>query len=276
MTGTGTQANPYVPATWEEFISCTDDSVYVELPTGGGTFDMNDYYPEGITSTINIKGFINGNGWTIKNAAAYTSTPAFRMSSTSSLGKIQNLNFLNFRRAYSPAQHSSLIEGSGGYNGEAFRNCRFSGMLENYNAYNSDAYAEIILLGQYATIERCSFNIITRGTGRINVSQSTNWNAILSNCNIVIAGECNLFGFQSINSYISGTVGRIEFINSPYDSVVDCVATSISNYTGSKGHHIIVNTDKYTGSLPYLCIGVSTEEMNDADYLASIGFPIQT
>ena len=149
IAGTGTQADPFKPETWEEFINCTDDSVYVELPTGGGIFDMNDYYPEGITSTISIKGFINGNGWTIKNAAAYTSTPAFRMSSTSSLGKIQNLNFLNFKQAYLPNQtHSCLIMGDRNYSGEAFKNCSFSGLLENNASSGSDLYTEIVFLGQ--------------------------------------------------------------------------------------------------------------------------------
>ena len=278
MTGTGTQADPFKPETWEEILNCTTaDSVYTDFPEDA-VFDMNDYYPEGIVDTIPLRGFINGNNATIKNAAAYTSTPAFRMSSTSSLGKIQNLNFLNFRQAWSPTygQHSSLIVGDGGYNGEAFRNCRFAGMLENNKAYNYDAYTEIIHLGQYATIEKCSFNIITRGTGRINVALSTNWGATLSHCNIVIAGECNLFGFKSINTYISGTVGRIEFINSPYDSVVDCAATSISNYTGGNGHHILINTGKYSGTIPSGCIGVTEEQLKDAEYLASLGFPIQT
>ena len=78
-----------------------------------------------------------------------------------------------------------------------------------------------------------------------------------------------------INSYISGSVYSLVFAQSPYDSVIDCEASSISIYTGSV-RDILVNTDKYSGSLPSGCIGVTTAQLKDAEYLSSIGFPIQT
>ena len=37
---------------------------------------------------------------------------------------------------------------------------------------------------------------------------------------------------------------------------------------------ILVNTDRYSGTLPTGCIGVTDEQLRDAAYLSSIGFPI--
>ncbi len=69
MQGTGTQTDPYIPGNWEEFVTAIGTTgAYVELPEGGGTFDMNEIAPTGVgIITANCEE-INGNGWTIDNA----------------------------------------------------------------------------------------------------------------------------------------------------------------------------------------------------------------
>lgn len=278
ITGTGTQADPYVVTTWAEFIETTADGVYIKLPDGGGTFDMNDYYPEGITSTISLRGFIDGNGWTIKNAAAYTAMTAFQMSETSAKGKISNINFENFRQAYSPTSghnHSMLIACGTGYSGEALYRCKFSGLLQNENE-PSDYYTEIINLSSSAIIEQCSFNIKSTGAGRVNISLSTSWSAKLSNCNVKLNCEGALFGLYMSNTYISGEANGIAFAGASADSVIDCTADTIYNAAWWTNSHVLINTDKYSGTIPSDCTGVTTAQLKDAEYLSGIGFPIQT
>lgn len=56
-------------------------------------------------------------------------------------------------------------------------------------------------------------------------------------------------------------------------SILNFVADTISG-TGTYQNMILVNTDRYSGTLPTGCIGVTDEQLRDAAYLSSIGFPI--
>jgi hypothetical protein len=275
MTGTGTQADPFKPTTWEEFLSCTtSDGVYTELPEGGGTFDMNDYYPEGITEIIPLRGFINGNGWTIKNAYYRGSRYAFEMSTSDSYGKITELNFLNFRFEATGTGAALIGTSSGTYVGQAFTLCQFSGRIERVQG----AYCAVTLGGYTSTHFRCSYNLEFSGQASVDTG---NFCAVSKYCNIVIRSldSASRFYLMPDNSYVSGsayplmlmTVGGGQTIY----SVLDVEASSIGFETGS-ATMTLVNTDKYTGALPSGCIGVTTAQLKDAEYLSSLGFPIQT
>lgn len=67
MTGTGTQADPYIVDTWADFVTAVGKSdVYVECAEGT-VWNMNDIAPDGINSRINIYAkSISGNGVIIK------------------------------------------------------------------------------------------------------------------------------------------------------------------------------------------------------------------
>ena len=287
ITGTGTQADPYKPTTWEEFLSCTTtDSVYTELPEGGGTFDMNDYYPEGIAETIPLRGFISGNGWTIKNAACYTADAAFRISLNDTLGEISNLNFQNIRYQPTGSGYRALFQTeSTTFSGTAFKLCSFSGIADNTSS-SGNGYTSLFGIDAYGTVYRCSFNIKTignsAGTGTtsgvgiaMGMTAYNNWNAKLQYCNIKISGEEYWHGVYLDISYLTGTgSSRISLLHGN-ESVIDCEASVITNAYGNQTK-ILINTGKYSGTIPSGCIGVTTEQLKDAEYLASLGFPIQT
>lgn len=272
ITGTGTQADPYKPTTWEEFLRCTTaDSVYTELPTGGGTFDMNDYYPEGIPSTIPLRGFINGNGWTIKNASYHGNSAAFLMSRNASSGQIRNLHFKNFEISAVSSATAFLIDTPyGSFSGRVFEQCQFSGRLSE-NAFMSHC-------GQSSEQYRCSYNIEITGDTAIDTSYS--YMSILKYCRINI----NSFGgnyriaMSPNNSYITGSLGTLWFArqvgDACKDSVIDATFTVCYQEPGTPDM-MLINTDKYSGAIPSGCVGVTTAQLKDADYLHSIGFPIQ-
>lgn len=277
ITGTGTQADPFKPTTWEEFLSCTTtDSVYTELPEGGGTFDMNDYYPEGITSTIPLRGFINGNGWTIKNAVYSGRYGAFLVSSSNSYGKVVGLNFFNFRFT---TNITGAVFIEGGNSGTMFRLCQFSGLVDNTGAQ----YCAITRGNEAMALERCSYNIQIdcHAKSARTVSLDTgNWSASAHYCNVRVTGmsDYDTLNITPNSTYISGSIKSIRIEDrglGAKESVIDTECDVISYAIGS-ATMTLVNTDKYSGSLPNGCIGVTTEQLKDAEYLSSLGFPIQT
>lgn len=308
MTGTGTQADPYKPTTWEEVLSCTaNDGIYTDFPVtlvktsdtqvksfkvylrqdgsvvkkpktseistyyeNTFVFDMNDYDPEGITSTIQLRGFINGKGATIKNAFYSGNDGAFRVSNDNSGGQIVGLNFTDFRFITS---HTDTVFIEGSINsGTMYRLCQFSGRVENKGAQ----YCAITRGGYNATISRCSYNIEIEG----NVSIDTgNWSAQLQYCNVNVTGITgnDTLNITPNNTFVSGSVNALTIEGSfgnAKESIIDVAASSISTANGG-ATLIPVNTDKYSGSLPSGCIGCTTAQLKDAEYLYSIEFPIQ-
>ena len=276
MTGTGTQADPYKPTTWAEFLSCTTaESVYTELPVGGGVFDMNTYYPEGIPATIPLKGFINGNGWEIRNAYWEKDQAAFQLSSNETYGYIENLNFIN-GRVNGKTGHSGLIGSYAlDYSGKPLRNCKLSGRVER----NGADYCTFTRFGNQATLFECSMNLML-----VDKNCTIDANEYYDNCT---AKYCKLeldmpekFYSSGLcvrldNSYITGHISHF-YLRTSTTSVFDCeIDDFLTQYQGTSTN-VLVNTDKFTGTLPSGCIGVTTAQLKDAAYLSSIGFPIQT
>lgn len=281
ITGTGTQADPYKPTTWEEFLSCTaTDGIYTELPEGGGTFDMNDYYPEGITTEIPLRGFINGNGWVIKNARYEGSLWAFVMSQGSSSGQIKSLNFEDFR-VTTNGGNACLIAVSGYYmySGRMLEQCKFSGRCDTF----SGSYSSVLYGGGYTSeVYRCSFNI--EYSGVFSPEASGNWMTQFKYCNFRLkdldAGSTVIPTLCLNNSYLEGDMYGLSCLTTSgivtTESVVNANISGTIRNEYAAGSKALVNTDKYSGTLPSGCIGVTTEQLTDAEYLASIGFPIQT
>lgn len=275
ITGTGTQADPYVVTTWDELLSVSDtDGVYIDLPDNA-VYDMNDFYPEGIAETIQLRGFINGNGATIKNAAYRGGACAFKMSGNSNYGSIKNLNFANFRLQATYTGASLLGTDNGEYSGRAFELCRFSGRIEVL----SGDYCAISRGGYQAEHYRCSYNIEAIGQTSIDTG---NYGAISRYCRIEINNVGGQYPFyvSPDNSYITGHVGSLYMIRvdsrGAYESVMDAtVETRIGMETGTP-IKVLVNTDKYSGTLPSGYLGCTTAQLRDAAYLHSIGFPVQT
>ena len=78
---------------------------------------------------------------------------------------------------------------------------------------------------------------------------------------------------------MTGNVKRLALDRYDAYGIVDCdVANTVDagRNWGNSGV-ILVNSDKVGGSIsaPY-AVGVTTEQLKDTDYIASLGFPIQT
>lgn len=277
ITGTGTQADPYLPETWEEILQCTSsDNVYTTFPQNA-IFDMNNYYPDGIgTGEIVFRGFIDGNGSVIKNACYNGDARAIIMSDSDTKGKIINLDFLNFyfkatRRGATLIGVTSAAVDNATFSGEAFYNCRFSGLLSSTDV----DYCAITQCGYNGYISCCSYNIkaISRGCNL----DTGNFVAQHRNCNIMYEAA---YGAQMAlaDCYVEGSATELNIYSkgssqSSNTSILNFAADSITG-TRTYQNMILVNTDRYSGTLPTGFIGVTDAQLKDAGYLSSIGFPI--
>ena len=93
MTGTGTQADPYIPASWSEFVTAIGTSnAYVALAEGT-VWDMNEIAPTGVgLITVNAVS-IAGNGAEIKNL--FFNNGGFKLQYNVS---ISNLKFIDYEK----------------------------------------------------------------------------------------------------------------------------------------------------------------------------------
>ncbi len=288
MTGTGTQADPYIVDTWADFVTAVGKSdVYVECAEGT-VWDMNDIAPDGINSKINIYAkSISGNGAIIKKAY-FTSNGSFFFANSTS---VTGVDFLD-----------SLIEsGTFIYRAGAatFQECRFSGIIQDstffYNTANSSAY-----------IKRSSINLQFQGNSLLccgyYVGNGIGGRPIIcENCNVRLSGSStnsstitsydsnykyNLITFE--NCLISG-VNPFKYLyvswawssgtySSKY-SVFDIVCSSGQFITNAPRYssivNCIINSDKLNGATVDTAIKkVTDDQLHDASYLQSIGFPI--
>lgn len=237
MTGTGVQDDPYIPETWDEFVSAigTKDA-YVSLPEGGGTFDLNDIAPKGgFTLYIYCKQ-INGNGWSIKNSFNV------RFFVSSSQTDIYSLNFLNF---YIDIE-ANLFSG----NNNTFDNCKFAGIIATSHFPFYKVY-----------LSRCSVHYLMIGTANGLFSSSSKCTV----CNIIIdhskttktSIDIKLYGdYNFYEHYIKEDVATTVTIDGK---------ASVWHKSGDGGLVSDTQGNTYT---------VTEEQLRDASYLLSMGFPV--
>ncbi len=237
MQGTGTQADPYIPATWSEFVTAVGKSgVYVSLPEGGGVFDMNEIAPEGgIKVTFScIK--IDGNGWSIENSFN------INFLATSYNARIHDLNFLNFYIN----KDENLFE----CNDTSFDNCKFSGIIATnyipfYKVYLNRCSINCQFIGNtqsfLSSYSECTFcNILLDHSKTTRTSISMNLN-----------GDYNFYEHR-----IKDGVTRTPTINGKANIWHESSTGGLITDTEGNSHE------------------VTEEQLKNAAYLRSIGFPI--
>lgn len=285
MTGTGTQTDPYCPDNWGEFVTAIGKSgAYVSCPENA-VWDMNDVLPSGISSNIKVKcSYIYGNGLTIKNL---TFRSGYFVHDSSEIATcFYNIKFLNF---YKEASSDYLFYTS--YRSKFYwYDCTFSGIVDNMffirNTEKSTYH-----------FERCSLNLIFNNNSFIYQYQSytTVYAPIFIDCNIKLDGNSNSPYYSNYrqnlmeckNCLITGTLpfkclkfyrdsnatlrSSVLDIEIPEGRTIDLDSNITNTYPLPNS---IINSDKIEGNVSNLITRVTTAQMSDAEYLASIGFPI--
>ena len=280
MTGTGTQADPFIVDNWPDFVTAVETSgAYVAFPEGGGTIDMNSVAPEGIQQVQLRCASIEGNGWNICNLYTVGHGAFYSQSSVT----ITGLNFLDFYGDFQ-SEAARFFDSSSDYPYHyTFSLCKFSGLLTG--TYNRAGFSVAwVSGGSHIRLHRCSVNLRLNGSIKfIYYGGSWNSNANMADfCNIQISGTSpNVFAdkYNYKNCYFSGKcLSKVELYSASNFNVFNVDFTEAEGFTcycENPDAINIINTDKLpgvTGGTGFT--GVTTEQLHDANYLAALGFPI--
>jgi hypothetical protein len=230
--------------------------------------NSSDGFPEGLTAKIEFNcASINGYGGYIKNLAARNIDYMFH-TDTVSRGTISGIAFLNI---YCENTHFFYTSNPSGFVSVYFTKCIFTGRFVNTNT--NSYYTKIIFGWDRGTpFTMCSFNFEISGYWLFVRSYDS---SPFNYCRIYIdSDEFSLLNFKVINSYVLGESDLGISLASGSQYTVVNVATS--RIDSSVSDICLINTDSYSGTIPSHCVGVTTEQLKDAEYLASLGFPIQT
>ena len=300
ITGTGTQADPFVVTTYSELVSkiTNPDSLsecYIKV---GNDIDIAEEYPFGDMPVLDFGNnvFLDGDGKTITNwyyTGSETNGVIKLYSKTSHPCWMKNLNLANIVLK-SSAQYFLLISSSGSgtqTNNILVENCTFVGIFfgtvlsiqwENQNV---------------SALKSCAFNVLLKANAIFNRRTYT---LPLESCNVRIVSEHqtggNLIAVSSTSSpcphncYFdisipnAATGSSVTISNATYDNCVIKLRTPLGTTVSKKGNFgvsasdynvSILNTSDATGVEPdgsTQIKEVTDQNWHDIAYLQSIGF----
>lgn len=267
MTGTGAQADPFVVSTWNDLrtamLTIKANGTYIELDAD---IDMNEVAPQGI-SRIETRGIIlDGKNHTIKNLIA--NSGFLHLNSTNTGIYISNLKILNFINRGTSSFISTLA-----HTEFYFRHCTISGINESTAK----------MLAIVSDDERFGLHFTTTTDGgcflNVNISSGGFAQGIvtITDSYVKLSGESwsDSASWRLNNSYVEGKFSGSGFKNC-YNSVIDAECVNSNNFSVNNCSNLLVNTDKFTNNLSNEngIKKVTSEQLINAEYLESIGFPI--
>lgn len=259
MTGSGTQADPYIVDSWSDFVTAVGTSnAYVELAEDT-VIDMDDVSPTGISSVVAIRCTqIDGKGGEIRNLY-FTNNAYFQFYHED--GIMKNLTLSNMRRDGTGTAVFMFV-----YN-YTFINCIISGSFGGASVFN----------GARSTMQSCAFTIQAQNCYFAVNSYSDHRCPNFINSLLKVSGTPVLTGNPGQifleNSLVLGTLPT-KYIYKAIGTIIDCDVPDNTAVQVSNGKAYI-NSDKFgTGVTTTRCTQLTTEQIQSSDYLFSIGFPI--
>ena len=260
ITGTGTQADPYVVSTWDDFVTAVGTSgAYVEV-TPNTVWDMNEIVREGIES-INVScRQINGNGLVIKALRA----SGYVLEITRSIS-ITGLSILSFL-----AQGLIWIkDSSSSWFSNTFTDCNFSGEITGQYVLGSAFGSSNEIQGQ-----RCAVSVKGAALNWCNRDNHT-----FKDSNIYFEGP-TINGLVCNNCIIAGSLADTssQIIYSTGSTINLYGEANVTWGYNADGRAVTVfNSDRLPNSsenTSYNVKAVTDAQMRDTAYLDSIGLPI--
>lgn len=265
MTGSGTEQDPYIVDNWDDFATATDSgATYVKwADRDNKVIDFNNIKPEGFDSTVYFPANVDFNGWTLKN---FSSTSDYAIKYKSSSGIIQNLIFEN---TYITSQYIF-------YGTWELKKCQFSGRIQRSgSAYPFSACG----------LNMCAVNFIINATGYVYFLYDSGFSspkAWAKNSDIVLDISTKSTGVTIVkNGLINCRIsGKIQMGNTSYiwlggsSSMSNVVNIEASVKLRLFGGISVFNSDIATTDSPNVLIACTSEQLKNAEYLHSIGFPI--
>ncbi len=247
-TGTGTQDDPYVVDSWDDYITLAQSYIdgtyrYSNTPyikfadVDNKIIDLNDIKPEGYRTQLPCRANIDFNGWTIRNlrmisvARVFNTTFASASSGWNTIG-IKNAKFENCYIESSSENFGIFAETSANMQKKTeIRNVSFSGTFvytgtSTYVNVISYIYKKSYLYNQFIG---CSFNFVITVPTTVTEIRVMN-NSAFENCSLKIKTASNAKIILAYTEYI--TTLYMTFLNSLIQvesekSIVDvCSASS--------------------------------------------------
>lgn len=274
MTGTGTQADPYIVDTWPDFVTAVGTSgAYVEI-VPGTIWNMNDIAPNGV-GNINVSCVdVNGHGAVIQ-ALNVVENDFFIIKQNCSIRRINFKSITSighFVSTVSRTVYFKKVSIGGIFNGINGCFAYVNGGGINFTADEPEYEGEDEL--------GCSIAIKMNNGSGFGGSYYNGYAIAVIKTHLDYTGSRfnspygRYHGVGVFDSYITGQLGTAEFYYARR-SMINAVGTIAMDPNGGSANisQTVVNTDYATiSSGPF--IGVTDEQMRDAAYLASLGFDI--
>ena len=276
VTGTGTQADPYVVTTYAELVEkAAESGVYVKV---GNDINITDEYPEGNMPNLVVKSIIDGDNKTISNWYALYTDNYNNLIEVYSTGIIKNLNLQNIYAILSSSR-GFVANANSNDSSYCFENCNISGVILS-GSFFYGYYCRYLM-------KDCSVNLLFKNSAKfIDISQAYMKDAEINNCYVKLKSESNYYLFNSSassasnlgkNSYYEidqaafGMPTTFAFSNCVFDITTN--STFTFNINDSSASPSIINTTKAPNCTPQnKLLGVIAENWLNTEYLASIGF----
>lgn len=262
MTGSGTENDPYIVETWEEFVSAFNaSSKYITFPDDT-ILDFNEIqnYSRKLTGRYNT---VLGNGVNFRNIMLETGA----FISATNKNTFDNMRFTNL---YFTGD-ASFISSSNNNDWCYFTNCQFAGVFQGNSKFNNSG--DNLYFGKSLTSVGCGINLKLSEQA---VFRATAYSCYCYNCQLTLDCESSASD-TSINIYNSLIEGNIGGANRSIWAV-NCVlnANIETTFTNTNtGKVSVANADKIgeNGAVNGFA-AVTSEQLKNAEYLSSIGFPI--
>lgn len=289
VIGTGTQSDPYLVNNWTDFCSVKDeDGKYIfweDLPSSQKIVDLNEEVPGGYAESFTIgSASIDFNGWTIRNLTI--NVPGLAI--TNSLGDIaryiKNGIFQNVFLSCTLPVGATIGYADDNRNKHYFVNCIISGFW-HANGSVTEEHAQ----SKYTIFDKCAINMSVIVDGLVLRTWRYNFDNTITRLNINTNGMIteNPLRYNKDSKHIR----NINYQNPDSSSIAmiiqkaqNCVyivdSDTKCNYGNSSDATLpitLVRSDNTNDTFDNpTFVAVTDEQLQDADYLFSLGFPIAT
>jgi len=281
MTGTGTQNDPYIVDTWPDFVTAIGTSgAYVKV-ADDTVWDMNSIAPEGITQSLQVNANVDGNGVKIVNLHIENLSAVIINAN----GYLENINFTDVFAKATNGNYYFIGRSRNVKSGEVGRYISITGKFYGYGTSGSNKRIYAIFgNGSDTSFMSCSTNVELYGTAQL-CKDDSNWDAyspLLVNCNLkyVRLPISGVYAWQNHiavkNSWVEGSEYTTVCISNSSENSIFNVSAFGNITDGNSRTCLLWNSDKIESGVSIssgikLC---SEAQLQDAAYLASIGFPI--
>lgn len=291
MTGRGTIDDPYIVATWDEFLDvCGDGSnTYVECARNV-VWDMNEIAPNGIASSIALSANIDGSGATILNLSSDINNPdvgVFNMQN----GYLKNINIENcdlrdgtalfMQSSYASNYDRCIITGYFAHGSAVFRSSNSRWHTMNRSLISVDLFDDGIPSG-ISDKACCNFSdtvFILGGNSKPYSLIGSNVRTGSTNQYLSTMTNCRVEGNLSAPLIRSTANSRFNTVNAIVESDVSFLGLSPQGRTGlwlvNKDLIKYENLEAFANDSSGMNMALLTsDQMRDPLYLRSIGFPV--